>query len=90
MATILLKRGQTKNIGSLKLQEGEAAIAYNDDKSVAHLYVGGADGTPVSVETNIKATAVTEDSAHRFTTDTEKSTWSAKLGADSTIDGGTF
>ena len=36
------------------------------------------------------ATMITEDSTHRFVTDTEKSTWNAKLGAGDTIDGGTF
>lgn len=36
------------------------------------------------------ATMITEDSTHRFVTDTEKSTWNAKIGADSTIDGGTY
>ena len=36
------------------------------------------------------ATMITQDSTHRFVTDTEKSTWNAKLGAGDTIDGGTF
>ena len=90
MATILLKRGQAKNIGSLTLKEGEAAIAYNESKNAAQLYVGGAEGSPVLVASDVKAAAVTEDTAHRFASDTEKSTWNAKLDASSTIDGGTF
>lgn len=36
------------------------------------------------------ASMITEDSTHRFVTDTEKSTWNSKLSASSTIDGGTF
>ena len=36
------------------------------------------------------ATMIDEDTTHRFVTDTEKTTWNAKLGADDTIDGGTF
>ena len=36
------------------------------------------------------ATMITEDSSHRFVTDSDKSTWNAKLGTSSTIDGGTF
>lgn len=33
---------------------------------------------------------IAEDETHRFVTDAEKEEWSAKLGADDTIDGGTF
>ncbi len=36
------------------------------------------------------ASMITQDSTHRFVSDSEKSTWNAKLGADSSIDGGTF
>ncbi len=36
------------------------------------------------------ATVITEDSSHRFATDAEKTSWNAKLGPNSTIDGGTF
>lgn len=36
------------------------------------------------------ASMITQDSTHRFVSDTEKSTWNAKLSANSTIDGGTF
>ena len=36
------------------------------------------------------ASMITEDSTHRFVTDEEKATWNAKLGPNSTIDGGTF
>lgn len=37
-----------------------------------------------------EASMITQDSAHRFVSDTEKSTWNSKLSASSTIDGGTF
>ena len=36
------------------------------------------------------ATMINEDSTHRFVSDTDKSTWNAKLDGTSTIDGGTF
>ncbi len=36
------------------------------------------------------ADMIVEDSTHKFVTETEKSTWNAKLGTTSTIDGGTF
>lgn len=36
------------------------------------------------------ASMITEDASHRFVSDTEKSTWNAKLGDGDTIDGGTF
>lgn len=36
------------------------------------------------------ASIITDDAAHRFVTDTEKSTWNSKLGSSSTVDGGTF
>lgn len=36
------------------------------------------------------ASIITQDSTHRFVTDTEKTTWNSKLDASSTIDGGTF
>lgn len=36
------------------------------------------------------ATMITQDSTHRFVTDTEKTTWNSKLDASSTIDCGTF
>ena len=41
---ILLKRGLITDIEKLILDEGEPAIAYNEDKSTAQLYVGG-EGT---------------------------------------------
>ena len=53
MATILLKRGQAAEIGGVTLAEGEAAIAYNADKSTAQLYVGGADGAPILVTADV-------------------------------------
>ena len=37
-----------------------------------------------------EATIITEDETHRFVTDAEKEEWSGKLGADDTINGGTF
>lgn len=37
-----------------------------------------------------EASIITQDSTHRFVTDTEKNTWNAKLSSTSTIDGGTF
>ena len=37
-----------------------------------------------------EATMIVEDETHKFVTETEKSTWNAKLGTTSTIDGGTF
>lgn len=37
-----------------------------------------------------EASVIAEDSTHRFVTDAEKTTWNNKLGANSTIDGGTF
>ena len=36
------------------------------------------------------ASMITQDSTHRFVSDSEKSTWNAKLGAGDTIDGGEF
>ena len=36
------------------------------------------------------ASMITQDSTHRFMTDTEKSTWNSKFDSSSTIDGGTF
>lgn len=36
------------------------------------------------------ANMITQDSTHRFVTDSEKSTWNNKLSATDTIDGGTF
>lgn len=36
------------------------------------------------------ASMITQDSTHRFVTDTEKNTWNNKLSATATIDGGTF
>ncbi len=189
MAKILLKRGLASNIGSVTLAEGEAAIAYNEDKSTAQLYVGGANGTKILVTADVAAAAasalaqanryadekiaakitelingapttldtlkeiademqknegvvetlnsaignkvdkvagkglseadftntektklagiaanannythpsshaasmITQDSTHRFVSDTEKSTWNAKLDSSSTLDGGTF
>lgn len=189
MATILLKRGQSSDIRGVTLAEGEAAIAYNADKSTAQLYVGGADGKPLLVTADVAgavqtaleqanryadaqitekinalvngapqtldtlkeiadeinenegvvetlnaaigdkvdkvagkglseadftneektklagiaanannythpsshaASIITQDSAHRFVSDSEKSTWDAKLGVNSTVDGGTF
>ena len=189
MATILLKRGQATDLGNLTLQEGEVAIAYNEDKSTAQLYVGGEGGTKILVTADVAAavktaleqaktytdttvdekinalvngapqtldtlkeiadaieknqgvvdaineaiakkvdkedgkglseanfteeektklsgiadgannyvhpdkhdaTIITEDTTHRFVTDDEKSEWNDKLGADDTIDGGSY
>lgn len=36
------------------------------------------------------ASMITQDNAHRFVTDDEKSAWNSKLSSTSTIDGGTF
>ncbi len=36
------------------------------------------------------ASMITQDSTHRFVTDSEKASWNAKLDSSSTIDGGTF
>lgn len=189
MAIILLKRGFATNIEELTLKEGEPAIAFNEDKSTAQLYVGGTDGNKILVTADVAAAVATaletanryadekiaekitelingapaeldtlkelaeelrenegvmetltaaignkvdkvngkdlseanftnkekeklagiddnannythpktheasiivQDATHRFVTDTEKNTWDAKLGADSTIDCGTF
>ena len=189
MATILLKRGQAADIEKLTLTEGEAAIAYNEDKSSAQLYVGGADGAKILVTADVtgevktaleqanryadaqiaekisnlingapqtldtlkeiadeisenegvvetlnaaignkvdkvagkglseedftsaektklagiaanannythpsshSASMITQDSTHRFVSDTEKAKWDAKLDLGSTLDGGTF
>lgn len=37
-----------------------------------------------------EASMITQDNAHRFVTDDEKSAWNSKLSSTSTIDGGTF
>lgn len=39
---------------------------------------------------NHEASMITQDSTHRFVTDSEKSEWNNKLSATDTIDGGTF
>lgn len=36
------------------------------------------------------ASMITQDSSHRFVSDTEKASWNAKLSSSSTVDGGTF
>ena len=90
MATILLKRGQAANIGKLTLAEGEAAIAYNEEKNSAKLYVGGGDGTPVLLTADVTAEMIPQDDTHQFVSAAEKSAWNSKLGANDTLDGGTF
>lgn len=37
-----------------------------------------------------EASVIAQDGTHRFVSDDEKAVWNAKLGANSTIDGGTF
>lgn len=67
MATILLKRGQAANLSNLTLAEGEAAIAYNEDKSAAQLYVGGADGKKILVTADVAAAVATAlETANRY------------------------
>lgn len=51
--TILLKRGQKINIGSLTLQEGEAALAYNADKTAVEMYVGDGKGGMLLVNPDV-------------------------------------
>lgn len=41
---ILIKRGLIENVGSLSLQEGELALAFNADKSKVELYAGNGTG----------------------------------------------
>ncbi len=75
MATILLKRGQATDLGNLTLAEGEVAIAYNEDKSTAQLYVGGAGGTKILVTADVAAavkTALEQAKTYTDTTVTEK------------------
>ena len=56
---ILLKRGQATDLSKLTLQEGEIAIAYNEEKSSAQLYVGGTDGTKILVTADVAAAVKT-------------------------------
>ena len=75
MATILLKRGQATDLGNLTLAEGEVAIAYNEDKSTAQLYVGGEGGTKILVTADVAAavkTALGEAKTYTDTTVDEK------------------
>lgn len=59
--TILIKRGSQENVESLTLEEGELALAYNDDKTKVKIYAGGGDGTPVCLNEDIDlSTSVTE------------------------------
>lgn len=41
---ILIKRGNAANINSVELNEGELALAFNNDKSGAALYAGNGEG----------------------------------------------
>ena len=50
---ILLKRGLITDIEKLILDEGEPAIAYNEDKSTAQLYVGGEGGTKILITADV-------------------------------------
>lgn len=50
---ILLKRGLATDLGSLSLQEGEIAIAYDAEKKSAQLYVGGAEGAKILVTADV-------------------------------------
>ena len=88
MATILLKRGQATNIGELRLAEGEVAIAYNEEKSSAQLYVGGADGTPILVTADVAAAVKTAlEQANQYTDTTVKAKIDALInGAPATLD----
>lgn len=59
--TILIKRGSQENVAGLTLEEGELALAYNDDKTKVKIYAGGGDGTPVCLNEDIDLDApVTE------------------------------
>ena len=88
MATILLKRGQATDLESLTLAEGEVAIAYNEDKSTAQLYVGGEGGEKILVTADVAAAVKTALEQAKTYTDT---TVTAKIdalvnGAPGTLD----
>ena len=88
MAIILLKRGLITDIEKLILNEGEPAIAYNEDKHSAQLYVGGADGTKILITADV--TAQIEKSLETAKTYTD-TTVTAKIndlihGAPTTLD----
>lgn len=52
MANVIqTKRGQLSNIGNAELQDGELAVAFNEDKSEAGLFVGNGDD---KVQINLK------------------------------------
>ncbi len=49
MAKILIKRGLITNLANLTLDEGELALAYNEDKSSIELYAGDGNGGKILV-----------------------------------------
>lgn len=88
MATILLKRGKAAGISGLTLAEGEAAVAYSEDKNTAQLYVGGTGGKPILVTADVAGAVQNALEQAREYTDT---TVTAKLndlvnGAPATLD----
>jgi hypothetical protein len=53
MATILIKRGRQADLDNLTLEEGEIALAYNEDKSAIALYAGAGNGSKVLVNPDV-------------------------------------
>lgn len=53
MAKILIKRGLQTNIGNLSLEEGELALAYNEDKTALALYGGDGEGNLILINPDV-------------------------------------
>ena len=87
MATILLKRGSIANINNASLQEGEFAVAYNDEKNKAEFYVGDGKGGRILINPDAAAQIAQAVSQANEYTDTK--TADLMKNTD-TIDGGIF
>ncbi len=53
MATILIKRGLQADLSNLTLEEGELALAYNDNKTKIALYAGDGNGGRVLINPDV-------------------------------------
>lgn len=53
MATILIKRGLQADLSNLTLEEGELALAYNDNKTKIALYAGDGKGGKVLINPDV-------------------------------------
>lgn len=66
------------------------ATKVEDSTTNGNIKINGVEKTVYTHPSNHAASMITQDSTHRFVTDTEKSTWNGKLSSSSVIDGGTF